>query len=215
MNINEYEELEPYKSPSDVPTTNPLEAAGERTTLTGKPIPDREHDNHSSMMLGDGGMGFGMGTVGANLLPPGYTDKSLVRIPIRQSDLEPEAEETESSDIYTPEIQVTKKGMFGGMFKGLKNKTSSPRQRQRESGFQMVMMSRGDYLKYWAKGDDGKFLPNVQEPPGGRKDWVKRQLEINEEWKKNDPSLGETKPKDKEKTSKSKATTNWSSPGLT
>lgn len=213
MNVNEYEELEPYKSPSDVPTTNPLDTAEPRTTLTGKPIQDRQHDHYTNLMMADGG-GFGMGAAGTNLLPPGYTDKSLVRIPIRQSDLEPEPEETESSDIYSPEIQVTKKGKFGGLFKGLKTKTSSPRQRQREGAFQMVMMSRGDYLKYWAKGEDGKFLPNVQEPPGGRKEWLKRQLEINEEWKKNDPSLGETKPKNGEKMTKSKAMINWSSPGL-
>ena len=210
MNSHDYEELEPYKSPSAVPTRNPLEMEGERTTLTGNPIPDREHDNHTTMMTAEGG--FGMGAAGANLLPPGYTDKSLVRIPIRQSDLEPEPEEAENSDVYSPEIQMTKKGVFGGLFKGLKNKTSSSRQRQREGGFQMVMMSRGDYLKYWAKGDDGKFLPNVQEPPGGRKEWLQRQLEINEEWKRNDPSLGETKEKDK--MTAGKAMVNWSSPGL-
>lgn len=142
-----------------------------------------------------------MGAAGAKFLPPGYTDKSLVRIPIRESDLGDEAQEPEpepeSSDIYSPEIQVTKKGVFGGLFKGLKTKTTSPRQKQREGGFQMVMMSRGDYLKYWAKGDDGKFLPNVVEPPGGRRAWLKQQLELNEQWVKDDPSLadGRQKPK--------------------
>jgi hypothetical protein len=153
----------------------------------------------------DGG-GFGMATVGANILPPGYTDKSLVRIPIRESDLGAEAQEPEpeTSDIYSPEIQVTKKGVFGGLFKGMKGKAMSSRQKQREGGFQMVMMSRGDYLKHWAKGDDGKFLPSVVEPPEGRRAWLKRQLELNKQWVKEDPSLveGGTKPKAHTKVSK-------------
>ena len=133
--------------------TNPMDAAvkGQRTTLTGKPIPERDHDSHTSMMMADGGGGFGMGSAGANLLPPGYTDDSLVRIPIRDVDLGPaeaEAEpETYSSDTYSPEIQVTTKGRFGGLFKGLKGKTTSSRQKRREGGFQMVMMSRGEYLR--------------------------------------------------------------------
>lgn len=92
-----------------------------------------------------------MGHVGANTLPPGYTDNSLVRIPIRNADLGPPEEEPETqtynSEIDAPEVQVTKKGRFGGLFKGLKDKTTSSRQKQREGGFQMVMMSRGDYLK--------------------------------------------------------------------
>ena len=156
-----------------------------------------------------------MGSAGANILPPGYTDKSLFRIPIRESDLEPEGQEPEpepeSSNIYSPEIQVTKKGVFGGLFKGMKGKTTSSRQKRRESGFQMVMMSRKDYLSYWAKGEDGKFLPTVVEPPEGRRAWVKQQLELNEEWVRKDPSLAEggSKPKVHTKVSRKEMLDSW------
>lgn len=193
LNSDYGEPLEPYKSPSDVTAAyqNPMDNTETRTTLTGQPIPaERYHDHYTNMM---DGAGFGIGNAGANTLPPGYTDKSLVRIPIRESDLEPEGQEPEpeSSEMYSPEVQVTKKGVFGGLFKGLKTKTTSSRQRNREGGFQMVMMSRKDYLSYWAKGDDGKFLPNVVDPPGGRRAWLKQQLELNEEWVREDPSLAE------------------------
>lgn len=179
-----------------------------RTTLTGKPI-KYEHDNLGGMMLGDGG-GFAARGVGANLLPPGYTDKSLVRIPIKMSDVE-DAPATES------DVKTEKKGGFLGMF--------SSKRKEANEDIKVVMMSRGEYLKYCksdsllaicgmdplritsceclpcgiadtgrvqtgAKGNDGKFLDSVVEPPDGRKELLRKQLELNEEMKRNDPSLG-------------------------
>ena len=41
-------------------------------------------------------------------------------------------------------------------------------------------MSRGDYLKYWAKGEDGKFKEGVVEPPEGRAEWLANALERQE-----------------------------------
>jgi hypothetical protein len=104
----------------------------------------------ADVMMGDGGAGFGFGAAGANLLPPGFTDKSLVRIPIKMSDIE-------GADPVQP---TKKKGFFR------KLSTGSPILSSPGSGGEMkvVMMSRGDYLKYWVKGEDGKFAPTVQEP---------------------------------------------------
>ena len=166
---------------------DPFDKAEVRTTLTGNPIPtgaDRKHDHHTNMMMAEGGGGLSMGGAGANLLPPGYTDKTMVRIPIREADLEPEpepaAQEYQYSDTASPEVQTSssRKGSFGGMFNNLK-KSISARQRERESGFQMVDMTRGDYLKYWVKGKDGKFLDSVQEPPEGRREWVCYELVLH------------------------------------
>ena len=40
-------------------------------------------------------------------------------------------------------------------------------------------MTRGEYLRYWAKGEDGKFLPSVVEPAEGRRAWIqKKQAEM-------------------------------------
>lgn len=98
----------------------------------------------ADMMMGDGAAGMAFGAAGANLLPPGYTDKSLVRIPIKMTDI----------DGVNPVQPAKKKGLF--------RKMSSSSASDGE--IKVVMMSRGDYLKYWAKGDDGKYLPTVQEP---------------------------------------------------
>lgn len=44
----------------------------------------------------------------------------------------------------------------------------------------IVAMSRGDYLKYWVKGADGKFKDSVVEPPEGRAEWLANALERQE-----------------------------------
>ena len=140
----------------------------ERTTLAGNPI-RRQHD-HFTMVMAEASGGMGFGAAGANTLPPGYTDRSLVRIPIKMSDVD------------RNEIElVKKKGFF--------------RRRPSRSDVEVkvVMMSRGEYLKYWAKGEDGNFLPTVVEPPEGRKEWIRQQLELNEEWTKKNPSLGKAR----------------------
>lgn len=61
-------------------------------------------------------------------------------------------------------------------------------------------------FRYWAKGDDGKFLPNVVEPPQGRREWVKDQLEKNQEWIRQDPELAKGGTNPSIKTSVSRAT---------
>ena len=159
----------------------------ERTTLTGKPI-SYEHDNFTNMMLGDGGAGLGVGGVGANFLPPGYTDKSRVRIPIKMSDVEGDNKAHGAGE----EISAVKSG-------GLLGKSSKKKSDKQNNGDEitMLMMSRGDYLKYWAKDDNGAFLPNVVEPPEGRTEWFRKQVLLNEEMYKDNPTLGKEGPKKK------------------
>lgn len=146
----------------------------EHTTLHGRPI-RRDHDNLSNMMLGDGA--GASPTVGANLLPPGFTDRSRVHIPIKMSEIEGGAPDSS-------EVKAEKKG---GLFKKFSGK------RKDDEEIKVVMMSRGDYLRYWAKGNDGKYLDSVVEPPEGRKEWLRKQLELIEQMKRDDPSLGKQK----------------------
>ena len=63
----------------------------------------------------------------------------------------------------------------------------------------LILLSIG--YRYWAKDDHGNFLPTVIEPPEGRREWVKTQLEKNEEWTRKDPELakGGTNPNVKTK----------------
>lgn len=132
------------------------------TTITGKPI-KHQHDNVTGMMLGDGGGFTGAGT--GNLLPPAFTDSSLVRIPLKMS------------DVNGTEVQVPKKKSF------FRKSSSSGDE------FKVVMMSRGGYLKYWLKGEDGKFAPTVVEPPEGRQQWFESPLQLNQKWIEEDPTL--------------------------
>lgn len=122
-------------APSEAPTlVDNNNSYVERTNLHGQPI-TQDHDNLSGVMLGDGG-GFAAPGVGANLLPPGYTDKSRVRIPIKWVDVGGKPSGESASEIKTEK----KGGIFG--------KFSSKRSESIEKEFVMVMMSRGDYLKY-------------------------------------------------------------------
>lgn len=45
-------------------------------------------------------------------------------------------------------------------------------------------------MKCWAKGEDGKFLPNVVEPEEGRGEWLRLRKEAMEERKRNAPVKG-------------------------
>jgi len=182
MYTNEHSKL-PSEDTQSVAASNapllPGQANGseERTTLTGKPI-RYEHDTATNVMLGDGG-GFASTTAGANLLPPGYTDRSLVRIPIKLADVG-----GQDAIQGTAEIKAEKK-------RGFLSKLTT--KKDARDDMKVVMMSRGDYLKYWAKGPDGKYLDTVLEPPEGRQEWFRQQLVLNEEMKRNDPSLGKSK----------------------
>ncbi|EME48474.1 hypothetical protein DOTSEDRAFT_67495 [Dothistroma septosporum NZE10] len=135
-----------------------------RTTLTGQPIPQQQHSSLSSMTYSEGGIGV-TSAAGANLLPPGYTDSSMVRVPIK------------TADYASPSFHDIKPEKRRSFFSKLKTGSSS------EVEVKVIAMSRLEYLKYWVKGEDGKFRADVVEPPEGRAAWVRMQLEINEKWR--------------------------------
>ncbi|KAF7193170.1 hypothetical protein HII31_05514 [Pseudocercospora fuligena] len=61
----------------------------------------------------------------------------------------------------------------------LRNKTS----KKEDEEPKMVAMSQEDYLRYWAKDDNGKYLPSVEEPPQGRVEWLRYQIRVNDQWR--------------------------------
>lgn len=139
-----------------------------RTTLTGRPI-KYEHDTFSNMMT-DGSFGDGMS--GANLLPPGYTDSSLVHIPIKVGEyLSPTRSPSIGNDVKREQPRK------GSVWSRISHTVSGDSKGKTEDGLRIVQMSRGDYLKYWAKGEDGEFREGVVEPPEGRAEWLCRALE--------------------------------------
>lgn len=136
-----------------------------RTDINGNPI-TYQHDHYTNMMS-DGSFT----NAGANLLSPGYTDSSLVRIPIKIGKyLAPQQD-----PVQKPE---KKSALF--------SKLSSKKSGKAADEIRVVGMSRGDYLKYWAKGADGEFLPSVVEPPEGRAEWLRKQMVFDEEVRKED-----------------------------
>lgn len=161
-------------------TASTLVPQSTRTTLTGNPI-TYTHDS-----LSNTDPGFGGSSVGANTLPPGYTDSSLVHIPIRTHEYLPR--ESETTTLATPpppppsEIKREKTsggGVWGRMSKALSGGHPSHAKKD-DGGLKIISMSRGDYLKYWAKGEDGNFRAGVVEPEEGRAVWLARALERQE-----------------------------------
>ena len=113
------------------------------------------------------------GKSGSSAQGPVYVDDDgdWVRVPINMTDLESKAEND-------------KDGSKEGKPTGIKNKVlrrlSLDKSRREE--MKDVVMSREDYFKYWAKDETGHYLPNIKDPPNGRKDWINRQIELNGEW---------------------------------
>lgn len=151
-----------------------------RTTLTGRPIV-YQPDNLNNLWTDTSFQ------AGANTLPPGYTDSSLVHIPIKTAQyLHSRASEQQQdynlgNDVVRPSEQKPKKeNVFSRLSSKLSSHGNSGSSGKDSDGLKIVAMSRGDYLKYWAKGEDGKFRDDVVEPPGGRAEWLARAIETRE-----------------------------------
>lgn len=113
----------------------------------------------------------------ANILPRRYTDDSLVTIPIPRRDLIPASAAAEET---VDEVLGEGNGDGGGKKKRKNGFLGFGRRKDREGGGEGVIavrMRRGDYLRYWAKGEDGKYLEGVEEPAEGRAEWVRKLLE--------------------------------------
>lgn len=138
------------------------------TTLTGEPLRTNV-EPFTSMNVGD--VGF-VGDAGssANLGPVGYTDDSVIRVPINFAEIGLEEQEDET----------TSKGKSKGssFFRKVSQKLSRGSE---ADAFTLVPMKRRDYLKYWIKGRDGNYLPSTEEPEGGRAEWVQKQLRLSEQ----------------------------------
>ena len=155
--------------PSDSTSTSRPEEP--RTTLTGRPI-KYQHDSLSNMSSGESPYAV------ANTLPPGYTDSSLVHIPIKTALYLPPAPQPEDAENDVKRSPPHKGSAFSRLSSKLQNGIATKTKDADE--MKIVAMSRGDYLRYWAKGADGNFKDNVVEPPEGRAEWLANALERQE-----------------------------------
>ena len=162
-----------------VPSSAPQSSSTPRTTLTGNPITYKP-DNLSNMNAG-----VGCWNVGANTLPPGYTDTSLVHIPIKTGEyLKNYQHHQQSTESGLEPPSEIKREKSGGVWQKISKRVSGSHEgsssKSDDGGLKVVAMSRGDYLKYWVKGDDGKFKAGVVEPEEGRAEWLVKALERQE-----------------------------------
>ena len=102
---------------------------------------------------------------------------SLVHIPIKTALYLPPAPQAEAveNDVKHPPHKGSAFSRFSSKLQnGIATKTNDADE------MKIVAMSRGDYLRYWAKGADGNFKDNVVEPPEGRAEWLANALERHE-----------------------------------
>ncbi|GAM86327.1 hypothetical protein ANO11243_043410 [Dothideomycetidae sp. 11243] len=143
-------------------TTAPLLPSTDEFSFTGRSRQlSKPGSALASLNTGDAGFAGGAaGSAGANVAPRKFTGGSVIKVPVRKADLV-----SSGQDDAVPQ-QKEKKGLFS-LKKGKKE----------DLGFVMVPMSSDEYKAFFAKGDDGAWLPDVVEPPGGRAEWVRKRME--------------------------------------
>lgn len=131
----------------------------ERFTAIGRPM------GHSpSVTLGDawGGTTGGFGAFALPThLPIRFTDESIISVPIRLSDLQDPEEEFDAWWSSANKESKTRKKSFKNLAKSL---LLRDRLGAKKGEFMLVRMTRGDYLKYCAKDERGKYIGT--EPQG-------------------------------------------------
>ncbi|KAI9753452.1 MAG: hypothetical protein M1835_000991 [Candelina submexicana] len=136
-------------APSEATTLVPDQNDGmQRFTATGRPMP-----NYNPSALASGFYGpFGGEAV--QHLPSKFTDDSIIHVPIP-------VDESSTSEIQQKERKQSWVRKIGDGIRGKKTG---------QGKFRMVKMTRGEYLKYWAKDEEGRYIGT--EPEGlGRELW--------------------------------------------
>ncbi|KAL1643069.1 hypothetical protein SLS58_005038 [Diplodia intermedia] len=134
---------------------------GSSATIETSEVPDMEHftaagrpkpDFHPGISNMDCGSFSGSGA--PNLLPFRLTDESIINVPIPAEDLEDPESESHPPATERRSSWITKLG------RKLGNK-----------GKQQILnvkMTRGEYLKYWAKDENGNYVGTEAEGEGKR-----------------------------------------------
>lgn len=117
----------------------------QRFTAAGRPKPNFD----PSISNTDFGMFTGGGT--PNLLPFRFTDDSIINVPIPLEDLEDEPEEQAPGT----ERRSSWMGRIGRKMAG-----------KEKQKIRNVKMTRGEYLKYWAKDEHGNYVGTEPEEMG-------------------------------------------------
>lgn len=160
-------------------------------TATGRPYKDTSAENSYSSGMGAimGADTFGVGNGPPNVLPFRYTDESLIMVPVlktpfhshstsRNSISSSKMSSTFSTSLTIPNNdgdegsnnkygsdvtdEKTRKESKSRKF-SLGNIRRRSKSRDNKDDFEMKEMKRGEYLKHYAKDDDGKYI-GTEEP---------------------------------------------------
>lgn len=132
-------------------------------TATGRPL-------RASNAFNQGGFAGGMagaesfGRSAPNLLPVRFTDNSMISVPVLPH-AEPTKVDDTASSIYTdysdgPIKEQPKSRSRFSLSSSFRRKSSS---KARGQDFIIKEMTRGNYLKFYAKDDDGRYI-GTEEP---------------------------------------------------
>lgn len=99
-------------------------------------------------------------------LPHRFTDDSIISVPIPASELEdPDAPTSHDLDSSNPDIPAAKHSK-PSIFSKLSGKGAKKSPKKHD--FKIVLMPRGDYLKYWAKDEKGNYIGTEPQGLGGK-----------------------------------------------
>lgn len=129
-------------------------------TATGRPIPHPK-DSRVGRAWGGALSADSLGSGPANFAPVRFTDDSLISIAVLPPDQEKLKNlERDSDEDSTNPIKEEPKKKFG--FFRRKSSTSA---KKKDQDFVMKQVTRGDYLKYYAKDDDGNYTGTMDPAP--------------------------------------------------
>lgn len=131
----------------------------QRFTATGRPIPHPKDSRQGrSWQAYAGADSLGAGP--ANFAPVRFTDDSIITIAVLPPDGAKEKSlEDDSDEDYNPIKEEPKKKF--GFFR----RKSSAYAKKKDQSFVMKKVTRGDYLKYYAKDDDGNYTGTMDPAP--------------------------------------------------
>ena len=129
----------------------------QRFTATGRPIPHpKESREGRSWQAAAGSEALGAGP--ANFAPVRFTDDSMITIAVLPSDDAKVKTLEDSSDDDNP-IKEEPKKKFGFF------RRKSAYSKKKDQPFVMKQVTRRDYLKYYAKDDDGNYTGTEDPAP--------------------------------------------------
>lgn len=129
-------------------------------TATGRPFPSSTSSNTNGF-FGGYAAAESFGRAAPNLLPVRFTDASIISVPVlphaEPSQSKPNAEDSDSDSNTNPVKESKHKSRFS--ISSFRRKSSSGNAAKKgKQDFVIKEMTRGEYLKHYAKDDNGRFV---------------------------------------------------------